>query len=336
LSLPAVPGMPLGPTSTIIRNNVFIKNDQASEDGDRPNVLVGEFPDAGGGSDNLYEIYGNYFVHNHREALFQGSGRLSLHDNIFVDGPYAYPAIVLRKQNGPLKIAMVYNNTIYTHGEGIHFGSPAIEGGVVAANLIFAAKGLSAADSLTSDNLTASVEDAPAYVRAPSFDPSAADFYPLRGKCRGAPMDLSIFQSDADYTLDFNGMPKTQAMGAVVFRGAYAGEDGNPGWKLDAALKAPAPPLPERPRVVWIVARWAGGYAKLTVTGANFAQGAAVHVAGNGIEVSDTVVDSPTQMEATLKVAPGTTLKTGEITVTTSAGASNAFQFRLNNERRAR
>ena len=79
--------MPTEPTSTIIRNNVFIKNDWRSPDGDRPNLLVGGFPRSGTGSQNRYEIYGNFFLHNHREALFQGSGRISLHDNIFVDGP---------------------------------------------------------------------------------------------------------------------------------------------------------------------------------------------------------------------------------------------------------
>ena len=86
-SFPDIPGMPGGPTSTIIRNNVFIKNDQPSPDGDRPNVLVSGFPATGAGSLNIYEIYGNYFLHNRREALFQGSGRISLHDNIFIDGP---------------------------------------------------------------------------------------------------------------------------------------------------------------------------------------------------------------------------------------------------------
>jgi hypothetical protein len=92
--LPDIPGMTTGPTSTIIRNNVFIKDDQPSPDGDRPNVLVGALPATGAGSLNTYEVYGNCFVHNHREALFQGSGRVSLHDNIFVDGPVAYPAVV--------------------------------------------------------------------------------------------------------------------------------------------------------------------------------------------------------------------------------------------------
>ena len=69
LPRPSVPGMPKGPSSTIIRNNVFIKGDQPSPDGDRPNVLVGGFPDSGPGSNDLYEIYGNFFDHNPRQSL---------------------------------------------------------------------------------------------------------------------------------------------------------------------------------------------------------------------------------------------------------------------------
>src|SRR5262249_10284278 len=109
-AIPPIPGMPLTSTSTIIRHNVFIKDDRPSPDGDRPNVLVGALPESGPGSQNLYEIYGNYFAHNHRETLFQGSGRVSLHDNIFVDGPGNYPAVVLMKQTRALKLALVYNN----------------------------------------------------------------------------------------------------------------------------------------------------------------------------------------------------------------------------------
>jgi hypothetical protein len=332
-SIPALPGMPLGPTSTIIRNNVFIKNDQPSPDGDRPNLIVGSFPGAGPGFDNIYEIYGNLFVHNHREALFQGSGRLSLHDNIFLDGPLTYPAVVLRKQNGlPLKVAMVYNNTIYTSGDGLEIASPALSGAMVAGNLIFAgiaAKGITAGDSIVSDNLIASLENAPAYVRAPSFDPTLADFYPIPGKCGGAPIDLSYFQSDNDYTIDFNGMPKTQSQGGVVFRGAYAGDGQNPGWKLGAALKAPAPPLPRKPRLVWAAATRAGAATTLTLTGANFAEGAEVHIAGTGIEVAAAELRSPTEIVATLKIARGIVAGTREVQIHTAAGDSNSFKVRF-------
>jgi hypothetical protein len=67
------------PNSTIIHNNTFVKNDRPSPDGDRPNLLVGGFPDSGPGSDGLYQIYGNLFDHNPREALLQASGRVTIH-----------------------------------------------------------------------------------------------------------------------------------------------------------------------------------------------------------------------------------------------------------------
>ena len=109
--------MPLGPTSTIIRNNVFIKNDQASPDGDRPNLIVGAFPETGPGEFNMYEIYGNYSSTIPGRALFQGSGRLSLHDNIFIDGPESI-RLWCSKSKTSLKVALVYNNTVYTSGPG--------------------------------------------------------------------------------------------------------------------------------------------------------------------------------------------------------------------------
>src|SRR5262249_44836001 len=135
--IPSVSGMPATPNNTVIRDNVFIKDDQPSTY-DRPNVLLGAFPAVGTASLNMYEVYGNYFVHNHREALFQASGRISLHDNIFVDGPYSYPCVVLRKHNFPLQLAYVYHNTIYTSGRGIYFGTRATVEDAVVGNLIFA------------------------------------------------------------------------------------------------------------------------------------------------------------------------------------------------------
>jgi len=329
-SLPALPGMPLGPTSTIIRNNVFIKDDQASPDGDRPNLIVGAFPETGPGALNMYEIYGNYFVHNHREALFQGSGRLSLHDNIFIDGSYTYPAVVLQKQNGPLKVALVYNNTVYTSGPGIHFNNAASSGGAVIGNLVFASNPISGPITELADNITGTLENASMYVHSPSFEPSAADFYPLPGKCQGAPIDLTMFQSDEDYTVDFNGMPKTQGKGAVVFRGAYAGEGKNAGWPLDIGPKPPYPPRPKTPRVIWIgSATQPGGRTELTLTGANFSDGATVSVSGSGIKVSATTVNSKTEITAKLVIAADAASGAREVTVTTPMGPSNTFKFRL-------
>lgn len=329
-AIPDIPGMPTGPTSTIIRNNVFMKDDRASPDGDRPNLLVGSFPTAGSGSLNMYEIYGNYFVHNHREALFQGSGRVSLHDNIFIDGPYADPAVVLRKQNLPLRVAQVYNNTVYTSGAGIHVGRPLISD-VVVGNLVFAARPITADVPVgVSQNITGSVESAALYVRAPSFDASTADFYPLPGKCRGPALDLTGFQSDMDYTLDFNGASKAADKG-VVFRGAYAGEGQNPGWRLAAALKPPSPPLRKIPRVVWVAPAGIGAApeTQIVLTGANFRDGAGVKVSGGGIRVLATKVDSDTQITATVAVAAGAPAGQRLFTVETAAGTSNAFPIRV-------
>jgi hypothetical protein len=332
VEIPAVPGMPLDPTSTIIRNNVFIKNDQPSPDGDRPNVLVGAFPENGPGSFNMYEIYGNLFVHNPREALFQGSGQLSLHDNIFMDGCPRYPAVMLAKHNFPLQAALVYNNTVYTSGQGIRFESPALKYDAVAGNLVFAARNpISGPIKLLWENLTGSVESAGNFVLVPSFDPRKANFYPLPGKCQGDPIDLTIFQPGADYTLDFNGRSKIQAKGAVVFRGAYAGEGQNPGWQFQAGPKAPNPPLPKIPQLVWIspASGQPGTEIKVTLTGANFRSNTAVTIGGEGVQVAKSTVDSETEITATLTVAPGAAVGARGITVSTSMGSSNALMFRL-------
>ena len=272
ISLPTITGMPLLSTSTIIRNNVFIKDDKPSPDGDRPNVLVGAFPGSGLGSNNLYEIYGNFFFHNPREALFQGSGRLSLHDNIFVDGPVGYSAIVLRKQNFPLKLAFVYNNTIYTSGRGIYFGTLAVSQDAVMGNLIFASDAIAGPIGRLSNNLVASVASAAQYVSSPSFDLGAMNFYPRAGKCKGPPIDLTLFHTDTDYNLDFNGHSKGQATRGGVFRGAYAGAGLNPGWRLQAGIKSSTvhpsesrlsrPPVNDRPETRSLDVRSATGTYK--------------------------------------------------------------------------
>jgi MYXO-CTERM domain-containing protein len=228
---PSVAGMPSGPSATIIRNNVFIKGDGPSPDGDRPNVLVGGFPDSGPGSEDRYEIYGNLFVHNPRESLLQASGRVTIHDNVFVDS--AHNAITLQNHDLPLKMAYVYNNTIYGTSSGVRFGSAAAQGDAVVGNLIFAATPIAGSIADVRDNLELAVTDAPSYVTAPSLTLGQMDFYPLAAKCGGSTMDFGKFANDAEYDRDFNGSSK----GAFTFRGAYAGDGANPGWPLASGLK---------------------------------------------------------------------------------------------------
>jgi len=232
LDRPSLAGMPQTPQSTIIRNNVFIKDDRPSPDGDRPNLLVGGFPDTSPGSQDLYQIYGNLLAYNPREALFQGSGRISFHDNILVGGQIA--GAVFRDHDLPLKLAHIFNNTIYAPHIGIELGSPAREGNAVIGNLIFAETPIAGGNVTAEDNLVARPADAGNYVKAPSAQLGSMDFYPLPGKVQGSPVDLSGFAGEIDFDRDFNGIGK----GAQTFRGAYAGEGTNPGWRLRAEIKS--------------------------------------------------------------------------------------------------
>jgi hypothetical protein len=239
-------GMPAGAHRTIIRNNVFVKRRAQSSwpllpdgssrvAGARPNLLVGGFPGSGAGADDLYEIYGNFFYMNPDESLFQGSGRMTLHDNVFVGA--SGTAVSFQNHDLPLKLAHAYNNTVYGGDFGIRFGSAAPQGSAAVGNLVFAGNPISGTIADLRDNITGAVANAAAYVTHPSLVPGQMNFYPLPGQARGTPMSLSAFAGQTDYTLDFNGTSKAD----LLIRGAYAGEGTNPGWQLDVARKQGGP-----------------------------------------------------------------------------------------------
>ncbi len=255
---PAVPDMPEGDSRTIIRDNVFIKNDVTGKSGDRPNLLVGGFPDTGPGSGDLYEIYGNFFYHNPREALLQVSGRATVHDNVFVDG--GYTAMVFRNHDLPLKLAHVYNNTVYSSRRGIRFSSMALEGDSVTGNAVFAQEPISGYIVHQDNNLIGTLNDAARYLNAPSFDLSRIDFYPRKGMPRGPAIDLTPFSGETAFDRDFNRLPKSRNGTGAAFPGAYAGEGPNPGWKLQAALKRNLP----LPASIQLGIRMIVGGARLT------------------------------------------------------------------------
>ena len=236
-----LPGMPAGPNRTIIRNNVFIKDDRPSPDGDRPNLLVDGFPDSGPGSNDLYEIYGNLIVHNSRESLIQASGRVSIHDNVLVDAGATQNAIFLTDHNRVLKLAHVYNNTIYGGMQGIRFAAQPREEGRVVGNMVFADTPISSCCPLAanSDNVTDTIANAASYVTQASFTLGAMDFYPRSScaTCSGAALDLSAFSTHTDYDRDFNAASK----GGFTYRGAYAGAGVNPGWRLSDGFKSGVP-----------------------------------------------------------------------------------------------
>ena len=238
-----VSGMPTGPNRTIIRNNVFVKDARPSEAGDRPNLLVGPFPTSGPGANDLYEIYGNFLYNNPRESLFQGSGRMTIHDNVLVGAASGSAALYLTDHNGALSYATVYNNTIYGNGSGIVFATPPRVYGLATGNLIFSGQPISTCGSCTGvilrDNVTASLANASQYVNQPSMTLGTMDFFPRSNcaTCAGSALDLSAVAGDRDYNWDFNGTTK----GSFTVRGAYAGSGSNPGWQLVSGPKVGGP-----------------------------------------------------------------------------------------------
>ncbi len=230
---PDLPGLPAEAGRTVIRHNVFVKNDAPSPDGDRPSVLVGGFPDSGPGADDLYEIHGNVFWGNPRESLLQASGRVSIHDNLFFGCPSpAHSAIALLDHDLPLRLAHVYNNTICSVARGIRVAGPAPESHAIVGNAVFAS-GEPLVLHHSIQRVHGNVTGDPADAVAQLVDPGSLDFHPRPGHCEGPPLDLSPFRSDTAFDEDFDGNPK----GARRFRGAYAGPVGEDGWRVQRGLK---------------------------------------------------------------------------------------------------
>lgn len=215
---PALDGTPAGAQRTLIRHNLFLKNDQPSPDGDRCNLLVGGFPAEGPGSEDVYEIYGNVLRHNHRECLLQASGRVSLHDNVFEDCPN-HAAIVLRDHDLPLRMAHVYHNTLVGVQRGIRMASLPAQGHAVVGNLILAAgEGLvlPAGANAAIGNVLARPEQGMGWF----VDARKGDYHLRAGQGRGEALDLGMFANDVGSRLDFDGTPKGEAR----HRGAFAAE----------------------------------------------------------------------------------------------------------------
>lgn len=217
---------------TILRHNVFIKDDTPSPDGVRPNVFLGGPPPSGLGAEALVEVYGNVFVHNANESLLQATGRVSIHDNIFVDASDA--ALYLAPHDGfPLLGARVYNNTFYAAKRAIYLGTQPAEGDVVSGNLVFADTAFDGPFVGLGTNLVDTAGNAANFVNKPSVVLGEMDFYPLVGKAETSPIDAAPFVADPEHICDFNGSPRK----TFTHRGAYAGAGTNPGWKLAAEIK---------------------------------------------------------------------------------------------------
>lgn len=115
---PYIEGAPANPSVTIIRNNLFGKSRNASAGNmARPNVLLGHWPLAGPGKDDRYLVYGNYFVDNPAEALFQAEGRLALYNNVFIN-PWG-DGVHIQPHNDIPRDMVIFYNTFVVRDAGI-------------------------------------------------------------------------------------------------------------------------------------------------------------------------------------------------------------------------
>jgi hypothetical protein len=218
---PNLPGMPKSGT-TIIRHNVFSKAENGSNgDYARPTVLVGHWPLAGAGANDVYQIYGNFFYENPNEALFQGEGNIALHHNLFVN--HSGSAIHIQPHNDVPKQIHVFLNTVVAAGAGIKVsGGSSSYVQKVIGNAVFASTPIAANDQ--EGNITDSYQAASSYLANPMGAIGELDLYPKPGKLTGTPINTIWLQNFIDWDRDFNG-----DMRQDNFRGAYWGEGTNPG-----------------------------------------------------------------------------------------------------------
>ena len=106
-----------GRHDTVIRYNVFSKQDALPGPLARPNVLLGHFPLAGTGSEDRYLVHGNLFLHNPSEALLQAEGRVAVYDNVFINGDG--DAIRIQPHNDVPRDMDIFSNTVLASGAGI-------------------------------------------------------------------------------------------------------------------------------------------------------------------------------------------------------------------------
>ncbi|MCF6264677.1 MAG: Ig-like domain-containing protein [Xanthomonadales bacterium] len=238
----AVPGMPTEDRKTIVRHNVFSKANNASTSGTwaRPNLLVGHWPLTGDGSNDIYEIYGNFLYANPAEALFQGEGNIAMYDNLLVNPSGS--ALNIQPHNDRPRNIRVFHNSIVATGTGIRVSgvdpAPAYDQ-MVSGNAVFAATPLNLGGTVQqASNITDTFSSADNYLKTPFGDPVAGtlDLYPVTGGAlSGAFIDSTLLQVFSDWDRDFNGTERQQG-----FRGAYVNEGENPGWQLALTIKPEA------------------------------------------------------------------------------------------------
>ena len=228
---------------TIIRHNVFSKANNSSSGGSaRPNLLVGNFPDTGDGSNDYYEIYGNFLWQNPSESLFQGTGNINFYNNVCVN--YAGGnGVAIQSHNGfkPRAIKVFHNTIICDVNWGVRLMDTDenfqkyISGNAVFSNHSTPIRVVGTGVGTTNqvDNIIDGTANANNYVNNANNNITTLDVYPITGSpLNSTTVASSLFTSFSDYDKDFNLDTKDWQ-----YRGAYSGEGTNNNWQLAIELK---------------------------------------------------------------------------------------------------
>lgn len=223
--------------TTIIRYNVWSKASNASTGASaRPVVLLGALPGTGFGSNDHYEVYGNFFYENPVEALIQVTGNTALYSNVFVN--HQDPgtrSVYITSQNGfsPRSIN-VFHNTVLTNSSvgGIRLYNP--NTGFYQycyANAVFSSATPVSGFTNAVNDITDTYANAGNHINSASTTLSSLDLYPKIGQLQGASTSNTLFQNFTDWDKDFN-----RTTYNWTYRGAYSGSGTNPGWHLQLAI----------------------------------------------------------------------------------------------------
>lgn len=225
---PDVPGLSEHDT-TIIRHNVFSKQNGGSVVEARPNVLLGHWPPSGPGTDDQYLVYGNFFHDNPTEALMQAEGHVAIYANVFFNPNGA--GLNVQPHNDVPKRIDVFRNTFVTSGPAARItgGDPAFVQRLVG-NAAFGEPGLEGGEQLD-DHVGTYAEAAGVLVDPAGALGGGLDLHPQPGQLEGG-VDASGLEGLAWWDHDFDGRPHDGG-----HRGAYAGPAEAGAWPLDRGRK---------------------------------------------------------------------------------------------------
>ncbi|MBK8019476.1 MAG: right-handed parallel beta-helix repeat-containing protein [Betaproteobacteria bacterium] len=213
-SRPDPDGKSAGRRLNVIRFNVFVKGSNSSSGKSaRPSVLVGHQPKEGAGSTDVHVVYGNVFLGNPSESLFQGEGNIAFYNNILVNVQGS--AVAIQPHNRlPLEVEVV-GNTIIARDTGVRLlGADTAYRQRVDGNLILArtpVEGIAA-----SGNVRGSLAEANEYLRHVDESLPGLDATPLARlvrDSRGLKWRDPVFP---DGDLDYSGDPRVRRVAGAV------------------------------------------------------------------------------------------------------------------------